>query len=261
MLARSDVVDTIHLVDAAGTVAAGKALDITQAACLERFSTRVRGHQDLTCAADASVVVIADRAGTGEWTEDTGLVLLRQLQRSGTIGPVVLAGATYRLLLERGVRELGLPRTQVLGSAPEALASAARAMIALEGGCSAPDVGIHLLGVPPHHLVIPWEDVTVGGQAATKALSEPARRRVTARMAALWPPGPLTLARAASRVVAALVAQSRSTVSAFVAPDDRYGQRRRAAAVPVRLAATGFIDLDLSLNVRHQVALDNATLL
>src|SRR2546423_1833499 len=65
VLARRDTASDIRIIDDAGGVAAGKALDITQAAPVERFSTRVSGSADLAVAAGCGVVVLADRVGSG----------------------------------------------------------------------------------------------------------------------------------------------------------------------------------------------------
>jgi malate dehydrogenase len=60
-LAAHDVAREIRLIDDAGQVAAGKALDIAQAAPIERFATRLSGSTDLASAEGATLVVIADR--------------------------------------------------------------------------------------------------------------------------------------------------------------------------------------------------------
>src|SRR5262245_58864024 len=52
-LARRDAARLVHLVDDAGRVAEGKALDIAQAAASERFSTELRGSTDPITAAGA----------------------------------------------------------------------------------------------------------------------------------------------------------------------------------------------------------------
>ena len=70
VLARRGTAGDIRIIDDAGGVAAGKALDITQAAPLERFATRVSGSTDLSIAAGCGIVVLADRAGRGEWDGD-----------------------------------------------------------------------------------------------------------------------------------------------------------------------------------------------
>lgn len=262
VLARRDVAGLIRLVDETGQVAAGKALDIAQAAPVESFATRLKGSTDLTDAAGAAIVVVADRAGGGEWQGDDGVMLLRRLQ--GLIGGavVVCAGAAQRELVERGVRELGLRRDRIVGSAPEALAAAARAIVALEAGGSPRDVALAVLGVPPSRLVIPWDDAAIDGLSATRALDEPTRRRISARLPALWPPGAYALANAAAQIVDGIIGGSRRGVVCFVAPDDASGVRARTAALPVRLGPAGIADVIVPrLNPHDRVALENAMLL
>jgi malate dehydrogenase len=262
VLARRDAAESIRLVDETGRVAQGKALDITQAAPLERFATRVTGSTDLYAAAGAEIVVVADRAGGGEWSGDQGLALLRRIGGLAPRSVIVCAGASQRGLVERGVRELGMSRTRLLGSAPEALAAAARAIIALEQQVSPGDVALSVLGIPPARIVILWEGGAIGGLAITRVLTEPVRRRLTEKITALWPTGPYALASAAGKVVEILAGASRQTATCFAAADDGAGVRLRTAALPVRLGSTGVVDIVLpELSPGERVALDNAMML
>src|SRR5205807_2495976 len=80
VLARRGAVRAIRLIDESGRVAAGKALDIAQAAPVEQFATKMTGSADMNAAAGASVIVVADRFGaSGEWQGEEGLALLRRL--------------------------------------------------------------------------------------------------------------------------------------------------------------------------------------
>ena len=262
VLARRDVAAAIHLIDDTGRVASGKALDIMQAAPIEGFATPVSGSTDLWAAAGAALIVIADRVGGGEWQGEDGLMLLK-LVTDLAVGSVVLcAGAEQRELVERGVRELHIARARLFGSAPEALRGAVRAIVALETNGSPRDVALTVLGVPPSQIVVPWEDATIAGFAATRVLDEQARRRIGARVAPLWPPGPHALASAAVRTIEGVFGRSRQMVSCFVAPDDSSGRRTRTAALPTRLGAGGIASVELpQLNVHDRVALDNAMML
>src|SRR5207253_8152342 len=125
------------------------------------------------------------------------------------------------------------------GSSPEALAAAARAIVALEVNGSPSDVALSVVGVPPDAVVVVWEDATIGGFAATRVLDEPSRRRIAARLRRLWPPGQYALASAAMKVVEAIAGRSRQGAICFVAPDDASGRKARTAALPVRLDAQG----------------------
>jgi malate dehydrogenase len=260
-LATRDVAAAVRLIDESGTIAAGKALDIMQAAPIERFATRVSGTADLAMASGASIVVVADRAAGGEWRDEDGLMLLRRLFDL-TPPLVVCAGANQREMIERGARELRVPRLRVFGSAPEAFASAIRAIVALEAQTSPRDVALTVLGIPPAHIVVPWEDAAIGGFSAARLLDAPARRRVEARVARLWPPGPLALAAAAVSAIEIIAGRSRRTVSGFLAPDDAAGRRMRAGAFPLRPGPHGVEEAPMpALTPHDRVALDTAILL
>jgi malate dehydrogenase len=261
-LATRAVVSTICLVDEAGSIAAGKALDIMQAAPIERFATRVAGATDIAAAVGASIVVIADLAAGVERSIDDGLLLLKRLIASDAKPLILCAGADHRELVERGARELGVPRTRLFGSAPEALASAVRSAVATESGGSPRDVALTVLGVPPSHAVVPWEEATIGGLSAVRLLDTPARRRIHAQVARLWPPGPHALAAAAVKAIDIMFGGSRQVMSCFVAPDDSGGRRTRAAAFPTRLGRDGVDRVEVPpLTTHDRVALDNAILL
>jgi malate dehydrogenase len=261
-LARRDIARSITLIDETGPVAAGKALDIAQAAPVEGFATDLAGANDVSMAAGAEVVVVADRVGGGQWQGDEALVLLERLAQMATGAIVVCAGATHRELVERGVDELHLDRARLLGSAPEALAGAARALVALALNGSPRDVSLSVLGVPPHHTVIPWADATIGGFALTRLIDEPSRRRLVERVARLWPPGPYALAAAAAMAIDTMTGRSRRMISCFVAPGlfvGGGGAQARTGAMPVRLGPGGIVEVVWpSLSGAERVALDNA---
>src|SRR5262245_6986598 len=216
-LARRDVVRTIALIDESGRVAAGKALDITQAAPVEGFATQLIGAADLSHVAGAAVIVVADRVAGGEWQGEDALMLLNRLAQLAGTAVVVCAGASARDIVDRGVRELKRPRMRLLGTAPEALAGGVRALVALELNGSPRDVSLSVLGVPPAHIVIPWEDATVAGLSLTRLIDEPARRHLIARTPALWPPGPHALAAAAVKAIESMAGRHRQLISAFIA--------------------------------------------
>ena len=261
-LARSNLVRTITLIDETRRVAAGKALDIAQAAPVEGFATQLSGATDVSMAAGASVVILADRITGGEWQGEDGLVLLKRLSQTASGAVILCAGPAQRELIDRGVRELKYARTRLFGSAPESLAAAARALVALAVNGSPRDIALSVLGVPPAHTVIPWADATVAGFALTRLVDEPSRRRLSARVTLLWPPGPYALAAAATTVVEAMAGRSRRVASCFVAPDLSSGAHTRTGAMPVRLGPAGIVEVVLPwLSAVEQVALDNALLL
>jgi malate dehydrogenase len=262
VLAARDVARRVHLIDDAGRVAEGKALDIAQSAPVSGFAAEVKGSTDLTIAAAAGLFIVADRVGGAEWQGDDGVALLKRLRQTAPRAVVVCAGAQQRELVDRGVSELGLRRDQLFGSAPEAMRAAVRALVALELNVSPREVALSLLGVPPAHIVIPWSDATVGGFGLTRLLDEPSRRRLAARIPAMWPPGPIALAHAACAVAETITGRARRLATCFVAPDRSAGARTRTAAFPVYLNSNGIAEmLAPPLSVVEQIALDNAMML
>jgi malate dehydrogenase len=261
-LARRNVVSEICLIDDNGRSAMGKALDIMQAAPIEGFSSNVTGAAELSAIASASIVAIADNVGGQQRQADASMLLLRRVRDLAPASLIVCVGADERDLIGRAVREWHFPRTQIFGSAPEALAAGVRALTAIELNAPASDVTLSVLGLPPNHIIVPWDEATLGGYSLVKVLSEPSRRRLDNRMAGLWPPGPFALASAAARAIDTIFRGSRRLVTCFVAPDDSAGMRARAAALPVRLGSEGVIEVAMpELSVRERVRLENAMLL
>jgi malate dehydrogenase len=241
-LASRDRVARIHLVDDNKAVASGKALDIQQAGPVEGFRTRVGGGSDLGVVIGATAIVLTGPVAhpDDDWTGDDGLTKLRQIAGLERRAPILCAGSSGRGLVERAVSELSLDRRRVIGTAPAALTAALRALIALELRCSPLDVQLTVSGIPPAQTVVGWGAATIGG----RTLEESAGANVLARLRAMpprvWPPGPYTLASAATRVVEA-VAEGGSTkaFACFVALDGEWGVRGRAVAMPVLIGPFG----------------------
>jgi len=258
-LARRDYAQSIVIVDERDRVAAGKALDIAQAAPIEGFATQMTSGADVSMAAGADVIVIAERAQGGEWTGEEAFGLVKRIAASAPGAVIVLAGPSSRETIERSVVEGGIARRRLIGSAPEALTASARALAALAVSGSPRDAALAVLGVPPSHVVIAWENATIAGFALAPLIDEPTRRRLTDQVRAMWPPGPHALAAAAVKTIAAIEGRSRQLVSAFVGPDGTMGTRARTAAVPIRVGPGGVIETVIpELSVVERVALDNA---
>jgi len=259
-LARRNVVPAVTLIDDNGSAARGKALDITQAGSIESFSTTLTGSTEIAHAAGASIVIVADRFAAGdEWSGDEALMLLRRLTQLAPRATIVCAGAVQHRLIDAAVRELRIDRRRLFGTAPEALTAGARALIALAIDGSPRDVRIAVLGVPPSHIVVGWEDGTVAGCGLTGLLAAPTRHQLVARIRALWPPGPHALAAAAVQAIENMTGKSRSLATCFVGPDTSTGLRTRTAALPVRLGPLGIVEIvEPVLSVGEQVALENA---
>ena len=164
----------IRLIDAAADLAAGKALDIQQSNSLERSDTRLTTSGNLEMAVGADVVVMADaaRSDPAEWAGETGSAQLRRLVEQDRETVIVCAGASQRKLMQQAVRDGTVEATRLIGSAPVALASAVRAIVALEADCAARDVTLSVFGVPPDAAVVTWDSATIASSPLADVLSD-----------------------------------------------------------------------------------------
>ena len=259
-LAAADICSRIILVDGHGRVAEGKALDIRQSAPVDGYSTLVTGSTDETSVVGADVIVVADRSAGGvEWHDDDGVALVRRTAHINDDAMILCAGARHLEVVERGVREGGLSRQRIFGSAPEALRAAIISMTALEAGCSPMEISLAVVGRPPSQVIVPWEDASIGGRRATQVLTPPAITRLDARLPRLWPPGPLTLASAATRVLRAAATRQRLSLCAFVAVTREEGEQGRVAMLPILARPQGVAAvLTPTLTSRDRVRLETA---
>jgi malate dehydrogenase len=244
--------------DPAGALARGKALDIQQSSPIDAFSTTLTAGASVHAAVGADVVVVADAAGGTEHTGEGGLALVRQLVAAGHSGPILFAGAQPRESMAAAVAELHLSRKLVIGSAPLALESALRALVGVSLDASAVDVTLRVVGVPPKHAVVAWEEATANGQPLGAQLPAHEIAGLAARIPGLWPPGPYALASAAARVAEAVVVGSRRRFSCFVVADA--GPVRAAVvSMPVELGSHGVIRvLEPSLTRQERTGMENA---
>jgi malate dehydrogenase len=249
----------VRLIDQAIGVAAGKALDIQQAGPIERSATRVYAFSEATAAVGADVILLADPIGSGELQGDSGLAVVRQLAHIDRSAVIVCAGARQYRLLEQGVGELHLDRTGFFGSAPEALVSALRAMVAVEADVSPSTVALTALGRIPDRIVVLWRDVTVAGRPLARVLDAAQIGRLVRRAGLLRSLGPFTLAAAAARIAEAVVTGSRKVFCCTVALDGEFGMRRTLSSLPVVIGPGGIRRMVApTLDGREQTLLENA---
>lgn len=250
-LAHRDHVARILLVDDAGGVAAGKALDIQQACAVSGAHTHLVGTTDVSKASGCDVCVVADPASAG-----ADLPALEHLGSFVHRAPFVLAAPLDARQFAHAVRETGLAPDRLLGSAPEGYAGAVRALIALEAGCSPGEIELAVLGTPSA-FVVPWTEGSVHGSRLDQVLSAPQIVRLEALLPRLWPPGVGTLGVAAARIVEGLLGRSRRRASVLAMLDGEFGARGVAGVVPVRLGPAGLVRIEapvLSVRDRTRVA-------
>lgn len=244
-LAATDLLSRIVLVDDLGTVAAGKALDVAQSGPVDRYHTVMVGTSDVAAVVGAGLVVLADRAGQpgGEWQDEAGLALLKRAAGLNQVAPLLCAGAAQGGLIERGVNEVGISRMRLFGTGAEALRSAVVAITALEANAAPSDISLSVLGRPPHQVIVPWDEGSIGGRTIPRVLSAAQLARLDARVAHLWPPGPYALASAAARMVRTAITRAPRMHMALVAVTREEGTPGRSAIRPVTLQPQGIASI------------------
>jgi lactate/malate dehydrogenase, NAD binding domain len=210
--------DEVRLIDPEKTLAAGKALDILQAGPVDGSSTRVTGSASLENADGAWVTVLADPI------QPDPVVHLAGLHHRSPGAMVVCADASHGLSISRAVATGSVAPDYIVGSAPLAVASAARALIALDVDLSPAviSVGVTAAG-SPGTCRIDWGRTSIDGVAADVALQNEQQRRVDQRLAASCPPGPFTMAAAAATVAEAAWFGARQTFPCWWVTDGGSG--------------------------------------
>ena len=260
-LAARDRVSRVLLVDSAGTVAAGKALDIMQSGAVDGFHTRLEGTADFSRVTGCDVCIVADRFGAGspEWQGEEGLAMLTRLLPYLPEAPLVFAGPSQAALIAVAADEARVARRRLIGSATEALASAVKGIVAMEARSSPREVMLTVLGAPPAGFVVPWSEASIGGYALERVLEQVQLTRMEARLVRLWPPGAYTLGLAAARVTEALVESSRATFAVMTMLAGEFGVSRRVGTVPALLSTSGIVHTRVpTLNTRERVLLGTA---
>jgi malate dehydrogenase len=257
-LAGRSRIDVVRLSDPLGRIAEGKALDILQSAPVEQFGTRVTAATTYAAAGGADVIVFADSVADGEFTNESGLSVVRQIARMDVTAPLLFAGGSQRELMGRTIGELRVSSRRVIGSAPLGLESAVTALAAALADISPNDLSIGIAGVPPRDAVIGWDAATAFHQPISTVLPAHQLSALSSRAAALWPPAPYTLASAAARVSEALVNGSRRRYTCFAAIDVTGAGRDMIAAVPVEIVKGGIErTLEPALSRHERTAFEN----
>lgn len=256
-LAAGDAASRIVLVDVARAVAMGKALDIRQTGPIESYDTALEGTDDLRAASGVDVVVLADRFGLEELSEESSLALMDRVSRLAPGAPLVFAGGRHHRLMTLALNDLKLPAPRLIGSAPTAAVAAARALMAPALDASPVDISIPILGLPPNW-VLAWDRACSAGTPVD--MPAHAAARVEQVLAASWPPGPYSLASAAAAVVRALLTSSRRRFCCFQATP--FGSIHPVVfAAPVTLGPAGITSVAVpELTPRQRVALETTVL-
>jgi malate dehydrogenase len=224
----------ITLVDDAADAASGKALDIQQAGPIDRVDVHVRAATDLLSAAGASIIVLADAVGSGEWKDDRGLALVDRLVRAGTAAAFVFAGPNQTTLMRAASRELGVAADRIVGTAASAVVGTVRALVGLEVGAAGTGVSV-TVGARPPAFVVAWSSATISGSLVTDRVPAHRLLAVGQSLRRFWPPSTRAIAAPTTRIVEALLGGSRDLHQAMTILDGEFGSRGGVAMMPLSI--------------------------
>jgi hypothetical protein len=114
-----------------------------------------------------------------------------------------------------------------------------------------------VLGRPPAALFVPWEGASIGGSRAADVLPAAAVARLDRQLPYLWPPGPLALAAAASRVTRLVVNRAPGWASVFLVPPADGAGRIVGVALPAMVHDGGLRPIWPVLAPRDRVRLES----
>lgn len=265
-IVESDIAD-VYLVDVVEGLAAGKALDLAQAAPLQNHSRRITGGTEYEPAEGSAVVVItagvARKPGMSrdDLLATNGKIVTAITEQVTRVAPdaiIIMVTNPLDVTTHIASQVSGLPRERVIGMAGALDTARFRCFIAEELGCSAEDVQAVVLGGHGDSMVPLPRHTTVGGVPVIE-LIEPARleeivqrtRDGGAEIVALLKTGSAFYAPASgvTQMVAAIVQDEHRLLPVSVLLHGEYGIEDTFVGVPVKLAARGveeIIELALS---------------
>ncbi|MGC9319351.1 MAG: malate dehydrogenase [Armatimonadota bacterium] len=262
----SDIAD-VYLVDIVEGLAAGKALDLAQAAPLVGHSRSVEGGTEYSGAEGSDVVVIT--AGVprkpgmsrDDLLETNGQIVTDIVERVIEVAPdAILIMVTNPLDVTTHIAKQvsGLPRETVMGMAGALDTARFRAFIGTELGCSAVDVQAMVLGGHGDCMVPLVSSATVGGVPVTQLIPRERLQEIVQRtrdggaeIVGLMKTSSAFYAPSAgvTEMVASILRDEGRVLPASVLLQGEFGLEDVFVGVPVRLGAWGveeIIECDLS---------------
>ncbi|MGD9496048.1 MAG: malate dehydrogenase [Armatimonadota bacterium] len=257
----------VYLVDIAEGLAAGKALDLAQAAPLLGHGRRIEGGTGYEPAAGSQVVVIT--AGVprkpGMSRDDllatNGRIVTEIVEQVSAHAPeaiIIMVTNPLDVTTHIAMEVSGLPRERVMGMAGALDTARFRCFIGMELGCAARDVQAMVLGGHGDSMVPLVSSATVGGVPVTQLIG-PERLEVIiqrtrdggAEIVGLMKTGSAFYAPSAGVVdmVGAILRDEGRVLPASVLLRGEFGIEDTFVGVPVRLGAGGveqIIECELS---------------
>ena len=182
-IAERSIADDVYLVDIVEGLAAGKALDMAQAAPLVGHSTTISGGTEYAPAEGSEVVVITAGVARKPGMSRDDLLATNGKIVTGIVGEIMNVAPDAILIMVTNPLDVtthiamdvsGHPRERVMGMAGALDTARFRCFIGMELGCSAMDVQAMVLGGHGDSMVPLASSATVGGVPITQLI--PAER-------------------------------------------------------------------------------------
>ena len=275
-LAETDLIDEIVLVDVVDGLARGVALDLTHAAGLLGFASRIRGESSIEAAGRSDYTIItAGRPRTPGMTRTdltaTNAEIVGALADAvGRISPdgvIVVVTNPLDEMTELAWRRSGLADTRVVGMAGMLDSARFQALAALAADTRADAVSGIALGSHGDEMVFPSTQARLGAQTAAQTLGDrftatvDRARNSGAEVVGLLGKGSafITPGLSAARMVEHMIRGDGALVSATVRPHGEYGIEGVYVGLPVRLGRGGLAEIvSLPLDAAESAALRDA---
>lgn len=259
VLAHRDLVNEIVLLDIAGDMARGKALDTWQQAPIDNYSTRVIGTDDYAATAGSDIVVITAGVPRKPGMSRDDLIatnakivvsVTRQILAHSPNPIIIVVSNPLDVMTYAAYKASGLPATQVFGMAGILDTARYRAFLAEALNISPKDIQAMLLGGHGDTMVPLPRYTTVSGIPVTEMIDRDQLNAIIERTkfgggelvklmgtSAWYAPG-----AAAAQMVEAIVRNENRIFPCCALLEGEYGMNDVFVGVPVKLGSSGIVE-------------------
>ncbi|MEP7320516.1 MAG: malate dehydrogenase [Saprospiraceae bacterium] len=273
VLAHQDIVNEIVLIDIAGDLAKGKALDTWQQAPIDEFSTRIKGSDNYADTADSDIVIITAGVPRKPGMSRDDLITTNAKIVSGvtksilqyTKDPILIVVSNpLDVMTYAAQKTSGLPTSKVIGMAGILDTARYRAFLAEALHISPKDIQAMLLGGHGDTMVPLPRYTTVSGIPVTELIDQATLDAIVERTkvgggelvklmgtSAWYAPG-----AAAAQMAAAILKDENRIFPCCIRMEGQHGLHDVYLGVPVKLGKGGIKQIiELKLNADEMALL------
>lgn len=276
VLAHKDLVNEIVLLDIAGDVARGKALDSWQQAPIDNYSTRITGTDDYAQTANSDVVVITAGVPRKPGMSRDDLIatnakivvsVTQSIMKYSSNPIIIVVSNPLDVMTYAAYKASGLPSSRVFGMAGILDTARYRAFLAEALDVSPKDIQALLMGGHGDTMVPLPRYTTVAGIPVTELIDADVLDAIIERTkfgggelvklmgtSAWYAPG-----AAAAQMVEAILRNENRIFPCCALLNGEYGVKNSFVGVPVKLGMEGIHQLiEVALNTEEKALLDTS---